>query len=196
MEYRAENTTWLKYEEAKKAGDLGAMFKIVDNGKQLYWARSNCSGMANFIKRKIPRIKVVNVHSKFNWFSIQQVRCAEASDGNKEDCCIQIVLQPNSSSRKAKVNPIQTLFTQLGLCKRGGWTQPILCSYTGVGFSGHDACFSFADGPLPSMFENSDKGAQTLLATANLCILMRLKHNRPKLSAYSCNFLNLLENVC
>ena len=171
MENKAEKTSRQKYEEAKKAGDLEAMFKIVDNGKQLYCARSRCNGIANFIKRKVPRIK--HHFHNCNWFSIQQIHRAEEWFGDEENCCVQITLQPRSS-RKTKANPIQTLFTELGLCKSGGRPQPLLCNYGTE--TNHVSCFSFADRPLSCMFDKNDveRGVETLLAIANPYSLMKL----------------------
>ena len=180
MEASAEETTREKYDEAKTADDLEAMFKLVDNGKELYSARSKCNGMGNFIKQKIPRIKHLIGDKKFNWFSVQQINRAEAREGDEEECCVQIALQPNSSSRKTKVNPIQTLFAEMGLCKNSGRTQLILCNHPlSLKYMGRDApysehaCFSFGGRPKHYVFDNKDRGAQTLLATANLTKLQR-----------------------
>ncbi len=171
MASKVEQHAWQKYEDAKKAGDLNIMFDIIDNGKPLYCARTRCNGVANFIKNKITRIRHLNINNNFNWFSIQQINRAEAWDGDEEHCCLQIVVQPKSSSRK--MNPIQKLFSQLGLCKNGGKSQPILCNYDQDG-NGH-MCFSFADRPRSCVFDECrQNGAQNLLATVHISALRKL----------------------
>ncbi len=182
MERKVEQHSWQKYEDAKKAGDLNIMFDIIDNGEPLYCARTKCNGVANFIKQRIPKIKHLNAKKNFNWFSIQQINRAEAGDGDEQDCCLQIALQPKSSSRKTKKNPMENLFRQLGLCKTGGNSQPMLCSmsYDRNGNHGSHDCFSFADRPRSYVFDKcGQNGAQTLLATAHCSALRKLLQKAP-----------------
>ena len=176
MEDKAEKTAPEKYEEAKKAGDLEAMFAHVNNGEQVYCARSKCNGVANFITKNIPKIKHVSMRqaNKFNWFSIQKIDRCEGHNGDEETCCVQIVLQP---TRKGNVivNPIRKLLAEIGLCKDDGGCVPILCSTSMSTDSLHDCntngCFSFADRALSCLFDKvaigDDHGAQTLLSVVN-----------------------------
>ncbi len=182
MASKVEQHALQKYKDAKKAGDLNIMFDIIDNGKPLYMARTKCNGVANFIKQRIAKIKRLNVKKNYNWFSIQQINRAEAGNGDEQDCCLQIALQPKSSSRKTKINPIQKLFAQLGLCKNGGWAQPMLCSlsYDLNGNRGWHMCFNFGDRPRSHVFDEcGQNGAQTLLATAHCSALGKLLQDVP-----------------
>ncbi len=177
----AEQHSWQKYEDAKKAGDLNIMFSCIDNGEPLHCARTKCNGVANFIKQRIAKLKHLNAKSNYNWFSVQQINRCEAGDGDEQDCCLQIALQPKSS-RKTKINPIQKLFAQLGLCKNGGKSQPMLCSmgYDRNGNHGYHECFSFGDRPRAYVFDEcGQRGAQTLLATAHCSALRKLLQEAP-----------------